>query len=64
MFDFEKFEVYKEAELFYADILKIFENKTISKDIKDQLKRAAMSIVLNIAEGAGKYSVNDKKISI
>ena len=62
MFDFEKFPVYQEAELFYLEILKIFKlNNKISKDIKDQLKRASMSIVLNIAEGAGKYSKNDKK---
>ncbi|PJA47425.1 four helix bundle protein [Candidatus Uhrbacteria bacterium CG_4_9_14_3_um_filter_36_7] len=61
MFDFEKFPVYQESELFYLEVLKIFQENKISKDIKDQLKRASMSIVLNIAEGAGKYSKNDKK---
>jgi len=61
MFDFEKFPVYQESELFYSEVFKIFQNNKISKDIQDQLKRAAMSIVLNIAEGAGKYSKKDKK---
>ena len=61
MFDFEKFPVYQESELFYSAVLKLFREKTIDKNVKDQLRRATMSISLNIAEGAGKYSKNDKK---
>lgn len=61
MFDFENFPVYKKSEEFYSKVLKIIVNPKIDKNIKDQLKRAALSIVLNIAEGAGKYSKNDKK---
>ncbi len=61
MFDFEKFSVYIKAEEFYVKALKILSNSKINKSIKDQLKRASLSIVLNIAEGAGKYSKNDKK---
>jgi four helix bundle protein len=61
MFDFEKFPVYQKAEQFYALVLKILQSKEIDKSTKDQLRRAALSIVLNIAEGAGKYSVMDKK---
>jgi len=61
MFDFEKFPVYHESEQFYLEVLNLFKENKISKDAKDQLKRASMSIVLNIAEGAGKYSKNDKK---
>lgn len=61
MFDFEKFPVYQKAELFYSLVLKILQSKEIDKNTKDQLKRASLSIVLNIAEGAGKYSVMDKK---
>ena len=61
MFDFEKFSVYQESELFYLAVLKLFRENVIDKNIKDQLRRAAMSISLNIAEGAGKYSKNDKK---
>ena len=61
MFDFEKFPVYQESELFYLGVLKLFRENKIDKNTKDQLRRAAMSISLNIAEGAGKYSKNDQK---
>lgn len=61
MFDFENFPVYQEAEQFYLEVFNLLKNNVVSKEIKDQLKRASMSIVLNIAEGAGKYSRNDKK---
>ena len=61
MFDFEQFPVYQKAEVYYALVLKILANPKIDKNLKDQLKRAALSIVLNIAEGAGKYTKNDKK---
>ncbi len=61
MFDFENFNVYQRSEQFYCEVLKILKNKEIDKELKDQLKRASMSIVLNIAEWAWKYSKNDKK---
>ncbi|MBI5412257.1 four helix bundle protein [Candidatus Peregrinibacteria bacterium] len=61
MFDFENFPVYQKAESFYATALKILSNPKIDRNLKDQFKRASLSIVLNIAEGAGKYTKNDKK---
>jgi len=61
MFDFEKFPVYIKSEEFYSKVLQVIANPKIDKNLKDQLKRASLSIVLNIAEGAGKYSKKDKK---
>ena len=61
MFDFEQFPVYIKAEAFYADVFKICVDGNPDKNIKDQLRRASLSIVLNIAEGAGKYTKQDKK---
>ncbi len=51
-FEFEKFNVYQKAESFYTKVIKILSNSRIDKAIKDQLKRASLSIVLNIAEGS------------
>ncbi|MFA5035446.1 MAG: four helix bundle protein [Candidatus Margulisiibacteriota bacterium] len=63
VFDFEKFPVYKLA-LGYAkqaeDLLIQLDLPKTSR-IADQLSRASLSISLNIAEGAGRYSKADKK---
>lgn len=62
MFDFEKFPVYIKAEETYKTIsTKFIRAGNIDQNIRDQLKRACLSIPLNIAEGAGKFSKNDKK---
>jgi len=37
------------------------QNKQIDSYIKDQLRRASVSVVINIAEGSGKFSKADKK---
>ncbi|MEF2176078.1 MAG: four helix bundle protein [Candidatus Absconditabacteria bacterium] len=62
MFDFEKLEVYKKAKLFNKKILMYLnENKQLDYFLKDQLKRASISIVINIAEGSGRFTKPDKK---
>ena len=62
MFDYEKFEVYKKAKTFFAEISTFIENnKKLNNRVADQLYRAALSIPLNIAEGAGRYSKPDKR---
>ncbi len=61
MFDFEKFHVYVKTEYLIERLQPVLGNKKINSRIRDQFYRASSSILLNIAEGAGKYSKRDKK---
>jgi len=60
-FDHEKMDVYQVAVEFAARANEIVEQLPRGRGyLGDQLQRAALSIVLNIAEGAGKFSPADK----
>ena len=59
-FNHEKLEVYREAIGFVAWISPFMEGILKSSDVKDHLDRASNSIVLNIAEGNGKYAPKDR----
>lgn len=62
MFDFESLDVYKKAKELNKEVLSFLkENKQIDSYVRDQLKRASVSIVINIAEGSGKFSKADKR---
>lgn len=62
MFDFQKLIVYQRSIEFYTKISKeIFKKNLIDKIPKDQLKRASMSITLNIAEGTSRFSKVDRR---
>ncbi len=62
MFDFENLEVYRKSkELNKEVLLFLSNNKQIDSYIRDQLKRATISITINIAEGSGKFSKADKR---
>lgn len=62
MFDFEKLDLYQLAKEQNIKVLKfIYSNTQIDAYIKDQWKRASLSILLNLAEGSGRMSTNDKK---
>lgn len=57
----EKLAVYQKSIQFLAIASKIIDSiPRGNASITDQLKRASLSIVLNIAEGAGKVSRQDK----
>jgi four helix bundle protein len=60
MFDFEKLTVYKKAKEFDQFVISLVSSdKSIDKIIANQLKRASLSIPLNIAEGTGRFSKAD-----
>jgi len=58
-FLFEKLDAYQQALQFAERIIQIIKS---SRDfaVNDQLKRAAMSIPANIAEGSGRWHNKDK----
>lgn len=59
-FDHEKLHVYQKALLFNEFTHKILSRIRFRTEIKDQLDRASISILLNIAEGNGKFSPKDR----
>jgi four helix bundle protein len=61
MFDFEKLDVYKKAKAFNAGIRDFIKNTKLDNTTKDQLRRAALSIVLNLAEGSGRFTHPDRR---
>lgn len=61
MFDFEKLEVYLKAKVYHRQISGLVMKLKLSASEKDQLRRASFSIVLNIAEGSGRFTKPDKR---
>jgi four helix bundle protein len=60
MFDHEKLRVYQESLQFASDVETILERIKKSTVLHDQLERARTSILLNIAEGNGRYTSADR----
>ncbi len=61
MFDFEKLEVYVKAKKFNKSVAIFLKNSKVDKSTHDQLRRASFSIMLNIAEGSGRFTKPDKR---
>ena len=60
-FDHEKLDVYQAAIEFVVLVNTVVENLPRGRAyLADQLQRAGASVPLNIAEGAGEYSGNEK----
>lgn len=62
MFAFENYPVYLITQKMCTQIHHhILKKPGFSKEIKDQLQRASLSILFNITEGCGRYTRNEKK---
>lgn len=61
MFNLQKLVVYKKSKIFYTDCKLVLNGKLVERYVVDQLQRAAFSVILNIAEGSGKFSKPDRK---
>ena len=62
MFSHERLEVYHRSLEFIDLLIPILKHiPRGNREIVDQLRRASISLVLNIAEGAGKSTPDDKK---
>jgi len=60
-FDHERLDVYQVSIEYLTIAEEIAKNLPRGRSyIADQLRRAALSVVLNIAEGAGEFSKNEK----
>ena len=60
-FVFENLTVYQKSLDCIESVFQFLKSNRIDNELKDQLKRAITSITLNIAEGGGRFSKNDKK---
>jgi len=63
MFTYDKLEVYKLAFSFHQQIYRLIKaNNDLDSYIKEHLGKSSLSIMLNIAEGNGKFSRRDRRI--
>ena len=62
MFDFEKLEVYQRIRALNKKLIPyVFTLGNSDSNLKDQLSRAGLSVLLNLSEGTGRMSDADKK---
>jgi four helix bundle protein len=60
-FIFENLQIYQKTLDFSEEIITLLKDIKGEPTIKDQLKRAAISVTLNIAEGAGRFTKAEKR---
>ena len=61
MFDFEKLNVYTKAKAYNKKVTTTLQENSFDSITYNQLRRASFSIMLNIAEGTGRYTNPDKR---
>ena len=61
MFDFQKLHVYQKSKDFRNSIKHLIIRSNFDRTTRDQISRASMSIALNIAESASRFSLKDRR---
>jgi four helix bundle protein len=62
MFAYQKLEVYLKARIVTCKVYQFIKNnRSIPPYIKNQLGRASLSVMLNIAEGSAKFASMDRR---
>jgi four helix bundle protein len=61
MSDFQKLNVYHKSKTYNHQVCQLVLANRFDRHVNDQLKRASFSIMLNIAEGTGRYTKRDKR---
>ncbi|SFT64589.1 four helix bundle protein [Lishizhenia tianjinensis] len=61
MFDFEKLHVYSRTKEYNKKVTDLISISNYNRTTKDQLRRASLSILLNIAEGSGRFTNPDRR---
>ncbi len=61
MFDFERLTVYTKAKRFNLLVNTFLTETKVDRTTTDQLRRASFSIMLNIAEGTGRFTKPDRR---
>jgi len=60
-FEFQKLAIYQKAKEFHLTINTVVQERNLRPYERDQLNRAPFSVVLNIAEGSGRFSKKDRQ---
>ena len=61
MFDFEKLTVYEKAKEFHLRNENLLKKRGIPVSSRQQLHRASLSVILNLAEGSGRFTKPDRR---
>ncbi len=61
MQDFRRLRVYQDARALNKELFELMRNPNFDRTLRDQLGRASISIMLNVAEGATRLTKPDRR---